>query len=67
LETIPNFETLFERKQPEQVQALLDAYLDGDNTTEQVEKFGDSKSVSATTTGTGTDAVEAAFNDLLNG
>lgn len=68
LETIPNFDTLFERKQPEQVQALLDAYLDGDNTVEQVEKFGNSKSVPVQAqTGTGTDAVEAAFNDLLNG
>ena len=67
LETIPNFETLFEVKTSEQVQGLLDAYLDGDNTGEQVEKFGGTKSETATVTGTGTDAVEAAFNDLLNG
>ena len=34
---------------------------------QQVEKFGGTKSETTTVTGTGTDAVEAAFNDLLNG
>lgn len=68
LENIPNFETLFEVKSTGQVQELLDAYLDGDNVSNQVEKFGNSKSSPGTkATGTGTDAVEAAFNDLLNG
>ena len=63
LETIPNLEDLFERKTTEEVQALLDTFLDGDNTDNQVEKFG---GTTTTTAGNEKDAVEAAFNDLLN-
>lgn len=64
LETVPNFDQLFERKSTEEVAGLLDAFLDGDNTNDQVEKFGSTPTdVSAPNT---SDAVEAAFNELLN-
>lgn len=63
LESVPDLNTLFERKSSDEVAAFLDTYLstDGGNLNE-IEKFG--------TTNTNTnenDAVEAAFNDLLNG
>lgn len=64
LETVPNFDQLFERKSTEDVAGLLDAFLDGDDTNDQVEKFGSTPTdVSAPNT---SDAVEAAFNELLN-
>ena len=64
LETVPNFETLFERKTTEEVGQLLDTFLSTDGGTGEVERFG---TTTTTTTTTGeTDAVEAAFNDLLN-
>tara|TARA_R100001129_G_scaffold16523_1_gene10809 strand:+ start:605 stop:1378 length:774 start_codon:yes stop_codon:yes gene_type:complete len=66
LETVPNLDEIFERKSTEEVQALLDAFLDGDNTDNQVEKFGGTTTTTTTTTTNETDAVEAAFNDLLN-
>ena len=63
LETVPNLEKLFERKSTEEVQGLLDTFLDGDNTDNQVEKFGGGNTTTQTRE---VDAVEAAFNDLLN-
>lgn len=63
LESVPAFENLFERKTPEEVQALLDTFLDGESTEGQVERYGDNQTVASPT---GTDAVEAAFNDLLS-
>ena len=63
LEKVPNLENLFERKTTEEVQGLLDTCLSADSDNE-IEKFG--------TTGTqenqssASDAVEDAFNDLLN-
>lgn len=62
LETIPNFEEIFERKTTEEVQSILDQFMVGDSGNSEVEKFGGN-----TTTDAGsTDTVEAAFNDLLN-
>lgn len=67
LETVPSLDKLFERKTPEEVQALLDTFLDSDNLEGQVEKFGGNASKPTTNTANQeVDAVEAAFNDLLN-
>lgn len=62
LETIPNFEELFERKSPEEAQAMLDAFLDAETSQSEVEQYGGSTDA---TSGASNDAVEAAFNDLL--
>ena len=54
------FDTLFERKTPEDVGALLDAYLIGDEST--------SEEADSTTTPPSTDtvsSVDAAFNELM--
>ena len=64
LETVPNFDQLFERKSTEEVSGMLDAFLDGDTTSNQTEKYGTTPS-DATTPNT-SDAVEQAFNELLN-
>ena len=61
LETIPNFDEIFERKTTEEVQSIMDQHLSGDTGNREVEKFGNN-----TTNTTTTDAVEEAFNDLLN-
>ena len=59
LETIPNFDEIFERKTTEEVQSILDQFMAGDTGNQEVEKFG-------ANTNTETDSVEAAFSDLLN-
>ncbi len=59
LETIPDFETLFERKSTEETKGILDQFLATGNP-DEVERYG---SPSPETT---SDSVEAAFNDLLN-
>ena len=61
LETIPNFDDLFERKTTEEVQSVLDQFLSSDSGNPPVEKYGASTGVTGEAT-----AVEAAFNDLLN-
>ena len=58
LETIPNFDEIFERKTTEEVQSIMDQHLSGDTGSQEVEKFGSSENSS--------NSVEAAFNDLLN-
>ena len=59
LETIPNFDEIFERKTTEEVQSIMDQHLAGDSGRPEVEKFGTSSDNTS-------DSVEAAFNDLLN-
>jgi hypothetical protein len=61
LETIPDFDNLFERKTTEEVQSILDQFLSGESGNTEVEKYG-----KPTNTEGSTSAVEAAFNDLLN-
>ena len=60
LETIPNFEEIFERKTTEEVQSVLDQFLSSDAGNADVEKYGGGNAEQSTS------AVEAAFNDLLN-
>tara|TARA_B100001094_G_C18130615_1_gene772026 strand:+ start:711 stop:1472 length:762 start_codon:yes stop_codon:yes gene_type:complete len=62
LENIPNLETVFERKSTEEVRAILDSHLSGDN--EELSKFG-SQATPPAKTDTSSTAVEAAFNELL--
>ena len=60
LETIPNFEDIFDRKTTEEVQSILDQFLSSGEGNSEVQKYG-------TSTETGSsNSVEAAFNDLLN-
>lgn len=69
LETIPDFNSLFERKSPEDVQQLLDEYLSGDNAEEfssETTKYGGSETTNTTTTtSTGGSSVDDAFKELL--
>jgi len=63
LETVPDFDSLFERKSPDQVQTMLDEYLASDNAEEvssETTKYG------GDTSATSTNSVEAAFNELLS-
>ena len=62
LESIPDFETLFERKTPEEVGTLLDAYLLGDESTDSEDTGTSTAPPPATDT---TSSVDAAFNDLM--
>jgi hypothetical protein len=59
LETIPNFDEIFERKTTEEAQSILDQFMAGDTGNQEVVKFGSN-------TAAETDSVEAAFSDLLN-
>jgi len=60
LETIPDFESLFERKSTEEVRAILDEFLSSDSEKSDVERYGNQTEESTS------DSVEAAFKDLLN-
>jgi hypothetical protein len=68
LENVPALEKLFERKTSEEVQAILDTFLDSDDVEGQIEKFGGNTGTTNNNNSNGkeVDAVEAAFNDLLN-
>ena len=63
IEQIPDFAKLFERKTPEEVGSLLDAYLAGDDAEEaskETTKYGGGSNAAATSS-----SVEGAFNELL--
>ena len=68
LESIPEFNTLFERKTPEDVQRMLDEYLADDATAEDLSsettKYSGNQRTTATTSAGGTN-VEDAFKELL--
>ena len=63
LETIPNFDEIFERKTTEEVQSIMDQFLSGDTGNSEVEKFGGNSASAPAASG---DAVENAFKDLLS-
>lgn len=71
LDTIPDFNTLFERKTPEDVQRMLDEFLADDATAEELSsettQYGGSNNTTTTTTTTttGGNNVEDAFRELL--
>ena len=61
LEGIPDFDDLFERKPSEEIGALLDQFLSGEDAEE-----GSTERIKYNTTSTNTaDAVDKAFNELL--
>jgi len=59
METIPNFDNIFERKSTEEVQSILDSHLSMDEESPEVEKYGSSSDNRVV------DAVEQSFNELL--
>jgi len=63
MESVPDFDGLFERKSSEEVGALLDAYLLDENSAEDVsserQQYGQPAPTPATT------SVDDAFNELL--
>ncbi len=69
LETIPDFNTLFERKTPEDVQQMLDEYLADDGSAEELSsettKYGGGNNTSTTTTSSSGTSVDDAFKELL--
>ena len=68
LESIPDFNSLFERKTPEDVQQMLDEYLAGDNAEElsaETTRYGGNSSSNNTTTASGGSTVDDAFKELL--
>ena len=65
LETVPEFENLFERKTTEEVNLLLDTFLSTDGGGGEVEKFGGNNNNNNTATSTTPNLVEAALDDLL--
>ena len=67
LESVPDFDSVFDKKTTEEVQEILDRHLSGESNNE-VEKYGTNTANNTTTTSatTETSAVEAAFNELLN-
>ncbi len=68
LDTIPDFNTLFERKTPEDVQQMLDEYLADDGSAEELSsettRYGGSNTATATNASGGT-SVDDAFKELL--
>ena len=63
LETIPNFETVFERKTSDEVSAILESHLSSGTDGGEITRGG----TSTTTTSTQeTNSVESAFNELLS-
>ena len=63
LEKIPDLDSLFDRKTPEQVGTLLNAYLAGDS--EDAEEVSSETTKYPGTSSTSTSSVEGAFNELL--
>ena len=61
LDTVPEFESVFERKTPEQVQGMLDQFLLGDSDAEEVSSETTKYDNSSSTT----NAVDQAFQELL--
>jgi len=61
LDSIPDFDTLFERKTTQDVNAMLDEYLSGDQSAET--SSSETEKYAATTTTT--DPVDAAFDELM--
>lgn len=68
LEQVPDFDSLFDRKTPEQVGQMLDAYLageDAESVSSETQKYGGGDTTTTTTTTTSS-TVENAFNELLS-
>ena len=66
LNNIPDYDTVFERKTPEEVGQILDNYLKDESEKEEVVKYGDDDSSNGTTTGTTSNDVESKFAELMS-
>ena len=70
LETVPEVGTLFERKTPQDIQAMLDEYLASDEVAEagssETQKYGTADSDPASSTAATSSSVDQAFSDLLS-
>jgi len=64
LESVPDFNTIFERKTPEDVQRMLDEYLTDDESAEELSS--ETTQYGGTQQSTSSNSVEQAFNDLLS-
>ena len=64
LESVPDFNTIFERKTPEDVQRMLDEYLADDESAEELSS--ETTQYGGTQQSTSSNSVEQAFNDLLS-
>ena len=69
LESIPDFDDLFERKTTDEVSSLLDSFInsgveDPESVSSETRKFGSSSTTTSDTTSDETNAVDAAFAEL---
>ena len=64
LESVPDFNTIFERKTPEDIQRMLDEYLTDDDSAEELSS--ETTQYGGSATSTSSNSVEQAFNDLLS-
>ena len=64
LEQVPNFDDLFDRKTPEQVGTLLNAYLAGGSDGDAEEASNETTKYSGSNS-TSSSSVEGAFKELL--
>jgi len=69
LESIPDFDDLFERKTTDEVSSLLDSFInsgveDPESVSSETRKFGGSNTTTSDTTSDETNAVDAAFAEL---
>ena len=68
LDNIPEFESLFNKKSPEEVGQLLDEFLlsqsDAESVSSETSKFGNDSGTSSTTTSSKS-TVDGAFDDLM--
>jgi hypothetical protein len=69
LESIPDFDDLFERKTTDEVSSLLDVFInsgveDPESVSSETRKFGGSNTATGNTTSDETNAVDAAFAEL---
>ena len=66
LNNIPDYDTVFERKTPEEVGQILDNYLKDESEKEVVVKYGDDVSSSNSSTSTTSNDVESKFAELMS-
>jgi len=65
IEGVPDYDTAFERKTPEEVGQILDNYLKDEGEKEEMVKYGDDASSSPATNATSND-VESKFAELMS-
>lgn len=66
LNNIPDYDTVFERKTPEEVGQILDNYLKDESEKEDMVKYGDDVSSGNSSTSTTSNDVESKFAELMS-